>query len=579
MGVVFRARQVSLNRVVALKMILTGQLASEGDVARFRAEAEAAASLEHPNILPIHEVGEHGGQHYFTMKLIEGGSLANQDARERPRWAAGLVAKVARAVHFAHQRGILHRDLKPANVLLNADGTPYVTDFGLAKRTHGDSGQTRTGAVLGTPSYMPPEQARAEKQLTTATDVYSLGAILYELLTGRPPFRAGTALDTILQVLEKEPDHPRTINPRADRDLCAIALKCLHKVPEQRYESAAALADDLDRWRGGEPTRARPPSAAGLAWRWLRRNASSAVGVVGLGVLAGMTAVLALFALQPGQNGVLYPLAMGPFHPLRWFQLTEHNQAVRCSVLAAAALLVMANGWFIRLAARPRSTRAALAAAGATALIATLVASSVLGPAFAAESYRIRLFLPHPVIDPDRRAGNPTPDEAEYLSGFLAPEDRPANPLWDVRIMQLRGTAENTNRTCAAVAAGWIVMTVVLCFFLPLALESTWAADHLARSGRGTVACAICYVELYIPAAVLFLWSLAILVEEISLPLAEHTGVPPLGLLLLSVAVGAGLVTVAHVGVIRRWHPAVRWGTYIAMVGVGVACVKGFFES
>jgi len=175
---------------VAVKMILSGQLASEADVARFRAEAEAAGNLDHPNILPIYEVGEHEGQQYFSMKLVTGGNLGSRVAElvVRPREAAALVARIARAVHFAHQRGILHRDLKPANVLLDPDGTPYVTDFGLAKRTEGDAGLTRTGAVVGTPSYMPPEQARAEKQLTTAADVYSLGAVLFELLTGIVPF-------------------------------------------------------------------------------------------------------------------------------------------------------------------------------------------------------------------------------------------------------------------------------------------------------------------------------------------------------------------------------------------------------
>ena len=244
---------------------------------------------------------EHEGQQYFSMKLIEGGSLAGRVAElvTRPREAAALVARLARAVHFAHQRGILHRDLKPANVLLDPDGTPYITDFGLAKRTEDDSGLTRTGAVVGTPSYMPPEQARADKQMTTAADVYSLGAILYELLTGRPPFRAATTFETIRQVMEKDPDHPRVFNAHADRDLCAIALKCLQKAPEARYESAAALADDLDRWLNGEATKARPPSLAGQAWRWLKRNAGAAAGIVLLGTVAGLLIVLLSFGTPP----------------------------------------------------------------------------------------------------------------------------------------------------------------------------------------------------------------------------------------------------------------------------------------
>ena len=317
MGVVYKARQVSLNRIVALKMILTGQLASPGDVQRFHAEAEACARLDHPQIVPIHEVGEHEGQHFFSMKLVEGGSLAQAISSPgsviSQKDAARILAQVARAVHYAHQRGILHRDLKPANILLERESksagkatsppgswpmVPLITDFGLAKLMEKDHGVTHTGAIVGTPSYMAPEQARAEKCLTTGTDIYSLGAIFYELLTGRPPFRGTTPLETMHLVQEKEPERPRTVNPRIDCDLETICLKCLEKASAQRYGSADELAKDLERWLGGEPITARPVGKAERLWRWGRRN-PVIVGFTGLAaallVLVAVAATIGYF--------------------------------------------------------------------------------------------------------------------------------------------------------------------------------------------------------------------------------------------------------------------------------------------
>ena len=317
MGVVWRARQVGANRVVALKMILAGRFANASEVKRFRAEAEAAAHLDHPSIIPIYDVGEHEDQCYFTMKLIEGRSLARAiqeglcfkthcAAHGQPAilavvlhrccaTAALLIAKVARAVHYAHQRGVLHRDLTPGNILLDAAGEPHVTDFGLAKRLDTDfqlptlnAQLTLSGTVLGTPSYLAPEQAAGgSKYLTTAADIYSLGAILYELLTGRPPFQGPTALATLQAAQTQEPTRPRSLNPRLDPNLETICLKCLEKDPAHRYNSAASLADDLDRFVRHEPIRARPSTVGERVTKWAQRNP----------LRAGLTATLAAVSL------------------------------------------------------------------------------------------------------------------------------------------------------------------------------------------------------------------------------------------------------------------------------------------
>ncbi len=297
MGIVYKARQISLNRSVALKMLRAELLATEDDLRRFQNEAEAVALLDHPHIVPIYEVGEYRNQRYFTMKLIGGSSLDRRlesFAASDPRAAARLVATVAGAVHHAHQRGILHRDLKPANILLDEQGQPYVSDFGLAKRVGGTSELTFSGAIVGTPSYMAPEQASGQRgTVTTATDVYGLGAVLYALLTGRAPFAAGSVVEALQQVREQPPAAPSKHNPRVSRDLETICLKCLEKEPARRYATAEELASDLNRYLAGETIRARATPVWERGWKWARRRPAAAAlaglcltSVIGLSVAA-----------------------------------------------------------------------------------------------------------------------------------------------------------------------------------------------------------------------------------------------------------------------------------------------------
>jgi serine/threonine-protein kinase len=331
MGVVYKARQPRLQRLVALKMILSGSHAGNEDLARFHSEAAAVAQLQHPNIVQIYEVGDDGGRPFFSLEYVDGTSLDKVAQQETLplRAAASLIQKLALAMDYAHQRGIVHRDLKPANVLLAADGTPKITDFGLAKRFTDDSGQTRTGTVLGTPSYMSPEQAEGKPACVgPPCDVYALGAILYDLLTGRPPFRGTTPLETLDQVRTREPVPPLQLQPGLPRDLETICLKCLQKDVSQRYHSAAALAEDLGRFLDGTPIRARPVSRLEHLWHWSKRNPGTA------GLSAAVILVVLIWAITSSVLAWQIKLQMDETDEQRQLAVMHEREAQQQAVLA-----------------------------------------------------------------------------------------------------------------------------------------------------------------------------------------------------------------------------------------------------
>ncbi len=305
MGIVYKARQIRANRTVALKMILAGQLASDEDVKRFETEASAAATLDHPNIVPVFEVGENEGRHFYSMGFVDGQSLSDllRQGPLAPKEAARLMRQVAQAVEYAHSQGIIHRDLKPQNILLSRDGTPRVTDFGLAKQLTASGELTATGQILGTPSFMSPEQARGDgREIGPLSDVYSLGAVLYCLVTGRPPFQAADVIETLRQVVMQEPVSPRLLNAAVDRDLETITLKCLQKEPIIRYRTAAALAEDLGRFLKHEPIVARPIGTLERTWRWCRRNPPLAGLVALLGIASAGFAIATVSILHAQQQ-------------------------------------------------------------------------------------------------------------------------------------------------------------------------------------------------------------------------------------------------------------------------------------
>ena len=383
MGVVYKANDTKLQRVVALKMILGGRLASAEEVARFRLEAEAAARLDHPGIVPVYGVDQANDHRYFSMKYIEGTPLSHhKDCVIDARDTVDLLHKVARAVHHAHERGILHRDLKPSNILIDADGQPHVTDFGLAKQLGDDSGVTQTGAAMGTPGYMAPEQAKGERDITTAVDVFSLGAILYWMQTGETPFKGETPMQRLMSTIQEEVPSTRVSNPNADSGLDLICQKAMSRDPQERYGSVASFADDLKAWLDGEPLSVRPPKLYEIARRWVRSNLRTALGASLAGAVCG--AILGVvFNLDYLHSLVYDELRTAPldnqatwFSGLSWINDLDSGWAdsarlVSPIVVAICVLLTV-------ISVRPK-TRETNIVAAATAGLAALAFSLLTG--------------------------------------------------------------------------------------------------------------------------------------------------------------------------------------------------------
>lgn len=406
MGVVYKARQLTLNRPVALKMILLGRLADPIATQRFRVEAEAAAALDHPHIVPIYDVGSVDGQVYFSMKLIEGETLAEklkatpvQDRTgEVLRCFIGIFLQVVEAVAFAHQRGVIHRDLKPSNILLDKGATPVIADFGLAKRQADALGGksveeiTHTGAVIGTPHYMAPEQAKDAKETTTQTDVYSLGAILFEMLTGRPPIVGANYIETLIKVQDGEVPLPSSINPKVDAGLAAIALKCLKKTPKDRYASAAHLASDLRSWLAGEPLSVKPAGLLESIRFWIHRHLQDAFWVVFIGVVPGGLGIL-LEANTQGFANLFSEMvtAYQRFHDLKppdgfvfaaWISSWFQGAAGSWIAIGLAYFLTTGLGFFLSLIIRLPNYRHAMKSGVGLGLAVGMIGFSTLAPSF-----------------------------------------------------------------------------------------------------------------------------------------------------------------------------------------------------
>ena len=565
MGVVFRARQVSLNRPVALKMILAGQFASGEEIQRFQTEAEAAAKLDHPSIVPIYEISQQEGHHFFSMKLIEGQSLAQctSEYTADHHKAVELMCKLARAVHHAHQRGILHRDLKPGNVLLDQENEPHITDFGLARQVESNSDLTRTGAVLGTPAYMPPEQAQGDKQLTTAADIYSLGAILYELLTGQRPFRASNPIEIVMKVLNEAPKPPSEMGTKVDRGLELICLTCLDKEPDNRYESAEALARDLERWMADEPLTVRAPSLMSLMRFWLRQNFGRAGWMLVIGLAIGIVSGV-MFWMGGPQEEIAHRSQVYDHLPnvqkpwllnLNWLPPLW----LRTSFLFTSIVLHVYLGFLCAAMVRPKNRWADAIAGSVTSSIAGFALFlSVIGPV------SVKGSLDH---DDQRLLRNSSVDLQAGLAEIVEtyPDLETLPPDQRIQVINNKIIADQL----ATVPVGiWSGIFVSFSCCLILGVGEAMVAGPIVREQERWLGSLVRYSEICIPAGVIVVVGLLLAIT----PLVTTYRWAVVDGFRLGLLIGLGCFAVW--GVWRSWHWAIRLPIQICFACVFIAFMR-----
>ncbi|MEL6109840.1 MAG: protein kinase [Planctomycetota bacterium] len=566
MGVIYRARHKSLDRVVALKMILSGQFASEEEIRRFNAESTAAAQLDHPNIVPIYDSGVQGENHFFSMKLIEGRDLGREMQRLRSDLKSGvaLIEKICRAIHHAHQRGILHRDLKPANILLDAEHEPYLTDLGLARHVGSDNQLTRTGAVVGTPSYMPPEQAAGSADITTAVDIYSLGAILYELLAGRPPFQSDNVMATLMQVINDSPERP-SLSGMTDRNLEMIAMKCLSKSPTERYSTAEALADDLQRWLRGEPVSVRAPSFSAVARNWLRKNFGNAIWILVVGIVAGVLAGWGLWlaTIQREMTDIrsVYeelPSVKAPFTLASWN--TPSWAVIPSMVVFTTAVMFM--GYLTAALARTKDKSADLAAG---IIVGVISAAAVFFICFGTLSVLAMGFGNNDIVMLSKASAVPdgemTPDLQDLLDDY--PELSAKPRAEQIQVILRKIESDTLYQARNGIALGTLSSLLV---FLTAGVIETVLAGPIIRSSPNLGAALAEYVFRSYPFVVA---TVIVGVHATGFVVLGHHGIIWNGFQIVTFIV----LAIGMFAELRRWH----WGIRLPLVLFIGFLFAGFF--